>query len=644
MKFRYVMLGLLMGLILFLRTPFSGTGQQAFHSAEEISFYKIHVLTPLDSGEYFSLPQNCAPCHGFDTAGIASVNINGEDINLYDDWETTMMALSGKDPLWRAKVSHEILVNPGNANELQDLCTSCHAPLGHYNAFYNGQPHYTLADLYADSLGQSGVSCHSCHGIKDSSTLGVLFTGQIPYDTNRVVYGPFPGPQAGPMQLYVGLLPAYGPHLGESKACSPCHTLISNTVDTSGTPTGSTFVEQATYHEYLNSDYPNQQFTCQTCHMPKIEDPVIIANGQIGLPTRTPFNLHTFNGANNFMIQLIRDHKQALGVDAKNNNFDSTLKVNEEFLKFQTLDLISSVDTIMNDTAFFRVKLLNKAGHKFPSGYPARRAVLQFVAVKGNGDTLFASGLFDADFEVQSLTAAYLPHYDMINSESEAQIYEMIMGDVNGNRTTVLERGSSHLKDNRIPPLGFTTTHPVYDTTEIAGDALYDPDFNKLNGVEGTGADVVHYHVPLHGYSGNLTVYASMHYQAVPPGWLSEMRNYSSAEIDTFLAMYAAANKTPMRIAADTISNIPVTTGLTAASALSGLRIGPNPTADGRVIIQQFPVSGRLEVYTASGQLVSTILQGSGSRRVLILPDEKGVYYLLFREGTQKAIHKIVHY
>ncbi|MBK7965636.1 MAG: hypothetical protein IPK10_10365 [Bacteroidetes bacterium] len=106
--------------------------------------------------------------------GLANVDANGMDVNLYDDWETSMMALAAVDPFWKAKVSHEILVNPTHSLDLQTLCTKCHAPLGHYTAFYKGQPHYTLADLSIDSLGQSGVSCHGCHGVKDSSSLGAL--------------------------------------------------------------------------------------------------------------------------------------------------------------------------------------------------------------------------------------------------------------------------------------------------------------------------------------------------------------------------------------------------------------------------------------------------------------------------------------
>ncbi|MBK7889239.1 MAG: hypothetical protein IPJ86_18660 [Bacteroidetes bacterium] len=211
MKKKIPYLTALLVVVILLRFSFPGKTSNPFHSPEEISFFKSYMQTPLDSGEYFSLPQNCKGCHGFDSLGAANVDLNGMDVNLYDDWETSMMGLAAVDPFWRAKVSHEVLVNPSHANELQNLCTKCHAPLGHYTAFYKGQPHYTLADLAIDSLGQSGVSCHSCHGIKDSSSLGVLFTGQIPYDTNRVVYGPFPGPFIGPMQLYVSLLPSYGP-------------------------------------------------------------------------------------------------------------------------------------------------------------------------------------------------------------------------------------------------------------------------------------------------------------------------------------------------------------------------------------------------------------------------------------------------
>src|SRR5690606_38998834 len=202
-------------------------------------------------------------------------------------------------------------------------------------------------------------------------------------------------PVAGPMQLYVGLTPTFSTHVSEGRFCSPCHTLISNSFDLNNVPTGTTFIEQATYHEWLNSSYPSQEITCQTCHMPQIEDPVVLANGNIGLPGRTPFNLHQFAGANSFMVRLIKQNKTSLGVTAPDYNFDSTLVAIDKMLTTQTLTATASINSIANDTAYIDVLLHNKAGHKFPSGYPSRRAVVQMVVTKANGDTLFASGLFD---------------------------------------------------------------------------------------------------------------------------------------------------------------------------------------------------------------------------------------------------------
>ena len=642
MKNKLAILVICIVAVILLRNPIPGITSQAFHTPEELNFLKTHFSPPLDSNEYFSLPQNCKGCHGFDTMGLANVDLSGMDINLYDDWETSMMGLSGVDPLWKAKVSHEILVNASHADELQTLCTSCHAPLGHYTAMYKGQPHYTMADLAIDSLGQSGVSCHSCHSIKDSSALGVLFTGQIPFDTNRVAYGPFPGPFAGPMQLYVGITPLYGPHLGTSQACSPCHTLISNSVDLNGVPTGSTFVEQATYHEYLNSSHPTLlQNTCQTCHMPKIEDPVKIANGYTALPGRTPFNLHTFSGANTFMVELIKNNKASLGVTAPDKNFDSTLKANTDLLRFQTLNQTTTFDSVANDTAYFSLKLQNKAGHKFPSGYPSRRAVVQFIAIKPTGDTLFSSGIFNNNFEVQGINTSLEPHYNIISQSGQSQVYEMVMGDVNGDRTTVLERGYVHLKDNRIPPQGFTTTHPVYDTCKIVGDALLDDDFNKINGLEGSGQDIVHYHIPLNGYSGTINVLAHVYYQVLPPGFLSEMQQYSSAAIDTFLSMYASANKNPVLVSGDTLNNLLLPVGM-YSPARNGIDVYPNPTRDGRLQLTGLSSTAQVRVFNTAGQEYSITLKPAGNEHILQLPPTRGVYYLIITNNDQRIVKKII--
>ena len=53
-----------------------------------------------------------------------------------------------------------------------------------------------------------------------------------------------------------------------------------------GNLTGQDYVEQATYHEWLNSAFADDGDTpkdCQDCHMPLVDGGVIIASGQASL-------------------------------------------------------------------------------------------------------------------------------------------------------------------------------------------------------------------------------------------------------------------------------------------------------------------------------------------------------------------------
>ncbi|MEP7129305.1 MAG: hypothetical protein ABI729_10570, partial [Chitinophagales bacterium] len=519
---------------------------EPFHSKLEMSYFDEEgVRSPIDSGQYFLGSIRCKGCHGYDTLQVANVDSNGVDINLYDDWQTTMMANSAKDPLWRAKVSHEILVNPGHAGELQTKCTACHAPLGHFTAIFHGASTYTINDLINDTLGLDGVSCGGCHEI-GTENLGTAFSGAIPYDTTKKEFGPFQNPLAGPMQLYEGFTPTFSTHMSKSQVCSSCHTLITHTADLEGNYTGNTFIEQATYHEWLNSAFSQDNITCQSCHMPQLKDSIIIANNILALGPRSPFNQHQFAGGNVFMTNLIKQNKQALDITSPDKNFDSTLAATYRLLQQKTIGIFMSLDSIASDTLYIKVRLTNKAGHKFPSGYPSRRAVLQLVVTDQNLDTVFQSGTFDSNFEVYNIDPSYEPHYDVIKESSQVQLYEMVMGDVNNDVTTVLERADHMIKDNRLPPEGFISTHPDYDTVQIVGDALNDPDFNKTNAVEGSGMDFIHYHIPVNGVNGILNVYAGMYFQSVPPRYLEEMFSYSSAAIDTFKNMYFSADRTPV--------------------------------------------------------------------------------------------------
>jgi len=639
----FVVLSFITGLY-FLNSASSKTPKYKYHTEEEIALLNRYAQrAPIDSGEYFLHSHHCTGCHGYDSIQQANINEAGEDVNLSDRWRTSMMALAAKDPLWRAKVSQEILTNPAHAGELQNKCTQCHAPMGRYTSMFHNNPYYGISDLVNDTLGLDGVSCGACHMI--SPTVGHTYSGVIPYDTNRVEYGPFGSPFTGPMELYEGLTPTFSTHMDQARTCSPCHTLITQSADLSGNLTGGEFVEQATYHEYLNSSYAGTLTKCQSCHMPRLEDPIVIANGVLSLQARFPFNQHTFAGANYFMLNLIKNNKTALYIDSPDRWFDTTILATSRMLKEKTIDMNLLHDSTKNDTAYFRVKIKNKTGHKFPSGYPSRRAVVQFVVFDAANDTLFKSGTFTPQYRVVGENAQYEIHHNIINQQNKPQIYEMVMGDVNSNFTSVLERAANLLKDNRIPPLGFTTTHQVYDTVKISNDALADYDFNKIASVEGSGEDYVHFHVPLFGYTGSIQTKVKVYYQSVPPKWVDEMFTLSgvSAPINTFKNMYQSADQTPFLIAADSLTAI--ISSVSNYAKNDGISVFPTLTADGKITVESTYGNfiNAIEVLNASGAIVSKVSNTQfQSEFTIYLPPVSGVYYIRIRSGNKIITKKVV--
>ena len=129
----------------------------------------------------------------------------------------------------------------------------------------------------------------------------------------------------------------------------------------------------------------------------------------------------------------------------------------------------------------FRVDVRNLTGHKFPTGYPSRRAWLH-VTVRSGDALVFESGAVDGTGAIRGNDndvdpRRYEPHYEQITQSDQVQIYEPILGDRSGTPTTGLLTATQYLKDNRLLPRGFEkSTAPA----EIAvyGLAANDADFS----------------------------------------------------------------------------------------------------------------------------------------------------------------------
>jgi hypothetical protein len=229
-----------------------------------------------------------------------------------------------------------------------------------------------------------------------------------------------------------------------------------------------------------------------------------------------------------------------------------------------------------------------------------------------------------------------------MNQNNVPQIYEMVMGDVNSNVTTVLERAAAQLKDNRIPPLGFTTAHSAYDTVKIVGAAISDDDFNKTNAVEGSGMDYVHYRVPLNGFSGSMQAKAKVYYQSVPPKYTDEMFAFNSTPINTFKTMFQNADQTPFLVGVDSLNN--TVTGI-AANSVNTINVWPSISMDGQVFIsaQYGELIKNIEVFSSSGARVSAIYNTNyQSEFNFYLPNARGVYYIKIRTGNKIITKKVV--
>ncbi len=580
---------------------------------------------------------HCAGCHGFDESGHALVDAEGRDVSIYDDWQISMMGLSAHDPFWRASVAHEVNQYPSSASAIETTCLKCHAPLGSIQSHLSGLP-YSYALMLQDSLGLDGVSCSSCHQ-QPSKNLGLGHSGNFSVDTNRVMFGPYPNPFQGPMQIYVGFDPVFSDHIYSSGVCAGCHTLITETLEEDGTPSGNFFVEQATYHEWLNSVYPGQGKECQTCHLPFIQDSVVIATDLLALKKRHPFGLHQFFGANTAMLSMMKSNRDTLHLPkgSSEHAWDESIENNRLSIgRAATLEITPL--QIFDDTLYFDITVKNKTGHKFPSGYPSRLAWLQIIMTDPTAvDTIYANGLLDEEGNISGRDHPFEPHHEVSGSAEDVQIYEMVMSDLQGQLTTLLNGAYQPLKDNRLLPLGFKKNHAVYDTVAIWGNALTDPDYDMAST---KGADIIAYKIPLHGNKSLANLNISFRYHSLPARWMNDLfRADSLAQVAQFKSMYQGYQQFDEPVDEIKIEDIDLSiSGTYDISLVRQIKIYPNPGNGNEVRIElPSPFSDhqsiRFEIIDINGRISQS---GMVEDNIQLKPELKpGLYYFAFYDKTR---------
>jgi hypothetical protein len=521
-------------------------------------------------GTHHSGSDSCASCHS-DPSMTINTPIPGvtRDVSIGTAWETSVMANATRDPYWHAVVASELHNFPMLEDTINDKCTVCHAPMANDYAKKEGvdmrlfskgseltgdfqQGLYSMNEedeLFNHAM--DGVSCSLCHQMEDvnfgndeSMTGGFTILGSPTGEKrDRPAYGQYTDPDIAYMQQQSEFLPQYGPHLSTSESCATCHNLNLKPVNAAGETIEAAghFAEQAIYTEWLLSDYAiggPKEASCQSCHMPKVDEPVYLAQG--APEKRTEFAEHAFLGANTVMQDMFNNYTEELGIKP-GMDFDGAITRNREFLT-TSADVSLSQGSVIDGTLTFDVNIENHTGHKLPGGYHSRRVYLHVQVLNTNGQLVYESGKINADGSIDGVSedanpASWEQHYDVITSPTQVQVYQSIVGDYEGDRTHSLLDGSQFLKDNRLLPSGANKFVIQQDTSlpdsfGTFGKALEDPDFIG-------GADTVTYRLKL-APSDSFTVSAELRYQPFSFGHLKQLFTQSGEvdQVDMFRTIY----------------------------------------------------------------------------------------------------------
>ncbi|HKR62782.1 MAG TPA: cytochrome P460 family protein [Thermoanaerobaculia bacterium] len=440
------------------------------------------------------------------------------------------------------------------------------------------------------ALSRDGISCASCHRIRRDVIpptwkgspleffLQNTITGQFQTGPADELFGPFKDGEivTKPMDNAVGAKPKHDDYMKSGRMCGHCHTIDLPVVDQN--PAGHS-IEQSTYLEWLNSAYQNEfgtpkatAQTCQDCHMPGklvnerlnvnvdpvktriaiIEDETYpeaehrLPEDEIRVRYREKdFARHELLGMNGFLLEMFSQFNDVLGVrksDYMTGSADALQNAQQNLFEQarKRTATIEATQKIAGRTLTADVTVTNLAGHRLPSGVGFRRAFIELLVVENrdgrerlvwsSGRTNSAGVIVDAEgrpLPTEMFTdGKYQPHYEVITSDDQVQIYEELAKNADGVFTTSFIRRAEDVKDNRLQPLGWSKSGPdpslngrYLHATFPHGNAKDDPDY-----ADGKGRDRMTYRIalPEDVDPSAVTVRASLYYQNIPPYYLRD--------------------------------------------------------------------------------------------------------------------------
>ncbi len=417
---------------------------------------------------------NCAACH----------SVPEHDFDPSEGWVSSMMGQATRDPIFHAALS---IANQDVAFA-GDLCLRCHTP----NGWLSGRSEPTDGSAL-EGIDFQGVSCNFCHRMVDPENIDnpnptpmadlEVFQGikGLNDGVDEVTPNPHTGAyvvdffdrRRGPFDLGEFFFHAWeiSPFHQSSAMCATCHD-VSNpafseqpdgtyALNALGTPHETfdkydMFPVERTYSEWLQSDFAIAPIdmggrfggnkievsTCQDCHMPDVTENAC----RIDETDRPDMPAHHFNGGNNWVLNAVRDLYPDLETGL-------TPELAADSIARAEMMLENASDLELDeDGSNLNVRIINQTGHKLPTGYPEGRRMWINVRFLDDMNNLVAEhGAYDDSTAVLST--------------GDTKVYEAKLGvDAAVSAATGIPEGESFhfaannvwIKDNRIPPRGFT--------------------------------------------------------------------------------------------------------------------------------------------------------------------------------------------
>ncbi|WP_213805787.1 cytochrome P460 family protein [Granulicella sp. dw_53] len=560
----------------------------------------------------FVTSSQCLGCH----SGLTNVSLGPSmilpsktsstiNVSPYGEWRWSPMGLAGRDPVFYSQLDSELAAQrePAKKQLIIDTCMTCHGAMGkrtfaaeHPNQAFKVDFVYETDPAHEGfkygGLARDGISCEVCHRMAapKEPTLSYFLDHQINGVFNLTPSDELNGPfkddvvTTYPMDTGLGVKPKHNAYLQSPQMCGTCHTILLPVLDSMDSNKKS--VEQATYPEWLNSQYRNEYGsvgatpkTCQECHMPsgyvndrthvnvaKITDRIAIVQDltypvtdhlatpdQLNVRYREDgYKRHELLGTNGFLLQMFlqpvnkENNNETLGVRLADYMTglatDLNAASNNLVQQAQSITATAAISKweVRADKLIVEVTVTNKAGHRFPSGVGFRRAFLELQAT-ANGKPFFSSGATNekgqlTNFSGQVLPTesfvggAYQPHFSQSNpirNSDQVQIYEELTQDVEHKFTTSFTRRDYDIKDNRLLPIGWSLHGPA--DLHMPEPYLHatQPVGDALEDpayLAGKGQSIVRYEIPIPTGTDpkSLNVTVNLYSQTIPPYFLAD--------------------------------------------------------------------------------------------------------------------------